>query len=1206
MMDGGVSSAAANIRQRDQLTTRRTTLLAQLDRAERFIVQYEAGRDELEVPLRMENLDVLWASLEEVQVALEDLETTSEGKTANLETRALFEPKLFRIKANLKAKLPPPILPQANRPDPPSRVPSTLSSLKLPTISLPEFDGDYRQWLTFHDTFQALIHDNDELPVIQKFHYLRAALKGEAAQLIESIAISAANYPLAWDSLISRYSNEYLLKKRHLQDLMDVPRMKKETAVALHSTLDEFQRHVKILKQLGEPTDAWSTLLEHLLCSKLHDETIKAWEDHAATVDDQSYSCLVEFLEKRVRVLESISANHHGNQPAPASQPSGSHFRKPFIKMSSHSVTESSFPKCHACDNRHALVRCPRFMAMAVAEKLRLVNSKRLCVNCFRQDHFARDCSSNYTCRVCRKRHHSLLHLGFASGSNQPNQDSPSNVPSASTSSTLPSNSSQNNDQRRVQSASAIAQPSDVQSSNVARDTVPTVFMLTVVLKIVDAYGKEHYARALLDGGSQPNLMTDRMAQLLRLKRQKFNVQVQGIGEKPEYANESVSTEIRSRKGEFARNVTFLILRKLTSSLPSCSVPVYHWKLPKDLFLADPEFNRSSDVDLILGSQHFFDCFPTAARIQLSDSLPILVDSEFGWIVAGGAHLVPPSMDSVCCKTVTVSVDPLEKCMEKFWSVEELPMRSAFSVEEKACEDYYVSTVSRTQEGRYVVRYPKRENFSTMIGESKSTALRRFSMLEGRFSKNPGLQESYESFMAEYLSMGHMRQVQEGNNDVLAYYLPHHPVIKEASTTTKTRVVFDGSSKTSTGHSLNEALCVGPVVQDDLLTLVIRFRKFPVAVVADIAKMYRQVLIHPEDAPLQRIVWGSNPSQPPATFELQTVTYGLAPSSYLATRTLQQLAEDEGHAYPLGKPALTKSFYVDDFIGGANSISEAIQLRVELTDLLAKGGFPIRKWTSNKLEVLQGLDADSIGTQSSVRFDPDETVKTLGICWEPERDQFRFNYHVSQTILRATKRSILSAISQLFDPLGLVAPIVVRGKMLMQELWLIACSWDDEVPDIVKQKWETFYHQLSKLSEFRIQRYAFQANSVVQLHTFADASEAAYGACIYARSVDPEGRVTIQLLAAKTRVAPLKRLSLPRLELCAAVVAAQLHGRVNEALDMNIASSFFWSDSTVTLQWLKSPPNTWKTFVANRVSEIQTTTHGARWNHVAGSQNPVE
>ncbi|XP_065083901.1 uncharacterized protein LOC135706259 [Ochlerotatus camptorhynchus] len=237
-----------------------------------------------------------------------------------------------------------------------------------------------------------------------------------------------------------------------------------------------------------------------------------------------------------------------------------------------------------------------------------------------------------------------------------------------------------------------------------------------------------------------------------------------------------------------------------------------------------------------------------------------------------------------------------------------------------------------------------------MIGESKPTALRRFTMLEGRFASKPELKTNYDSFMEEYLSLGHMRLVQ-GNepSDVPAYYLPHHPIIKEASTTTKTRVVFDGSSKTTSGFSLNDALCVGPVIQDDLLTLVIRFRKFIVAVIADIAKMYRQVLIHPDDALLQRIIWRFSSSYHLSIYELLTFTYGLAPSSFLATRTLQQLANDEGHSYPLGKIALQKSFYVDDFIGGADSVPEAIQLRNELTELLAKGGFSIRKWTSNKL-----------------------------------------------------------------------------------------------------------------------------------------------------------------------------------------------------------------------------------------------------------------
>ncbi|XP_053687153.1 uncharacterized protein LOC128736690 [Sabethes cyaneus] len=315
------------LRRKEQLNTRRTTLLDQLGRAEKFIETYDAGRDELEVPLRLESLDVLWTSLEETQSTLEDLEISTDGKSTNLKFRATYEPKLFRIKAILRSKLPPPTLPALSRPpDVPSRASSTLSNLKLPTISLPEFDGDYKQWLTFHDTFLALIHDNDELPMIQKFHYLRAALRGEAAQLIEAIAISAANYPLAWESLISRYSNEYLLKKRHLQDLMDIPRMRTETAVALHSTLDEFQRHIKILQQLGEPTDAWSTLLEHLLCTRLHNDTIKAWENHAATVEDQSYTCLVDFLEKRIRVLESISVNNNANPSTSASHMNGSVF----------------------------------------------------------------------------------------------------------------------------------------------------------------------------------------------------------------------------------------------------------------------------------------------------------------------------------------------------------------------------------------------------------------------------------------------------------------------------------------------------------------------------------------------------------------------------------------------------------------------------------------------------------------------------------------------------------------------------------------------------------------------------------------------------------------------------------------------------------------------------------------------------------------
>ncbi|XP_062533336.1 uncharacterized protein LOC134202324 [Armigeres subalbatus] len=178
--------------------------------------------------------------------------------------------------------------------------------------------------------------------------------------------------------------------------------------------------------------------------------------------------------------------------------------------------------------------------------------------------------------------------------------------------------------------------------------------------------------------------------------------------------------------------------------------------------------------------------------------------------------------------------------------------------------------------------------------------------------------------------------------------------------------------------------------------------------------------------------------------------------------------------------------------------------------------------------------------------------------------------------------------------------------MLLQQLWLQPCGWDEAIPDVLLAKWDNYRIDIPRINSYRVDRYAFLPKSVIQLHTFADASQQAYGACVYARSTDPQGRTKVQLIASKSKVAPLKRITIPRLELSAAVLAARLHKKVTEALDMTIANSYFWSDSTVTLEWLRSPPYTWSTFVANRVSEIQITTQGSRWHHVAGKQNPAD
>ncbi|XP_062538693.1 uncharacterized protein LOC134206968 [Armigeres subalbatus] len=396
----------------------------------------------------------------------------------------------------------------------------------------------------------------------------------------------------------------------------------------------------------------------------------------------------------------------------------------------------------------------------------------------------------------------------------------------------------------------------------------------------------------------------------------------------------------------------------------------------------------------------------------------------------------------------------------------------------------------------------------------------------------------------------------------------------------------------------------GPVIQDPLFDLVLRFRKHPVTLVADIEKMYLQVKVHPDDTPLQRILWRFSPEEPVATYEMSRVTFGLAPSSFLATRCLHQLAEDEGDHHPRAKVALVNDFYVDDY--DTDSVQEAIMLRQDLEQLMPKGGFKLRKWVSNAKRVLEGLSVDELGTQSTLNFDQ-EQVKALGIHWKPGLDLL--GYDVSNITANGqwTRRKVYSIIAQLWDASGITAPVISWAKIRMQLLWVAVQGWDDPLSHDLALRWTEFYQQLPVLSDIQVERHAFTNHPMlVQFHVFSDASEAAYGAFIYARLIDLVGHIKVELLAAKSRPASLKKTTLARLELCGAHVAAKLYRATVKALKMEDTETWFWSDSTVVLSWLKLPPYVWPTFVANRVSHIQELSKGHRWNHVKGVENPAD
>jgi len=389
------------------------------------------------------------------------------------------------------------------------------------------------------------------------------------------------------------------------------------------------------------------------------------------------------------------------------------------------------------------------------------------------------------------------------------------------------------------------------------------------------------------------------------------------------------------------------------------------------------------------------------------------------------------------------------------------------------------------------------------------------------------------------------------------------------------------------------------MIQNTLFAHLIHFRTYKYILIADIEKMYLQVLVHPDERRYQRVLWrGKNKIE---TYQLNTLAFGISSSPFLAIRTLHKLADDECHAFPKAAEVLKTHLYVDNLLSGADTIDEARSIRDELTALLARGGFNLRQWASNDERLIDDLPTRALHT--GVVLDAERSLKTLGTTWSVHDDQIRYATHSIKIVEKLTKRNILSEIAKIFDPLGLLGPIVSYAKKLMQNVWRSGVHWDESVPQNIYTEWLEFARQLEIVEQIKFERrLLIEDCQEVQIHGFCDAS----GACIYVRSKGDHDVTTVRLLCAKSRVAPLKAVTLPRLELCGALLLARLQREASNILNINPSKTVFWSDSTIVLHWLRTSPHLLKTFVGNRVNEIQELTSAGEWRHVRGGDNPAD
>ena len=819
----------------------------------------------------------------------------------------------------------------------PSPSVSDAKGVKLPKLDVPVFDGNILNWKTFWEQFDVAVHDRSNLTDTEKLAYLRHALKdGTAKSVIEGLSRSGEHYEEAISCLKLRYDRPRLIHQAHVRKILEIPSLKDGSGRELRRLHDTAVQHLRALKAMGnEPSGAFITSTLEL---KLDTNTMFEWQRHSqSSTEVPHYKELLQFVDLRAQASESATSGvakksfDKNNAPPPLRKNYAS--GKPVASFAASA--DSSLGLCIACKSeKHPLYVCTRFKSMCHSDKLSLLRSNGVCINCLRPGHYTRSCRSLHKCRVCQRHHHTLLHI-----------EERNTLPVGTTLGTpdpaTPSGSSaQNSDSTLITAYATTGIRSDI-------------LLMTCRVIVESSHGSRMEARALLDSGSSASFVSQRLAQCLHLSHSSQFTRITGVaGFAPNSSHPITTFHVSALCNHGSRYpVTAVIVPRVTSDLPLQYVPAdQKWSHLSGIQLSDPDFGKPGRIDLLLGVEVFAEVVLHGRRCGIPGS-PVAFETQFGWVLAGSTNSCVPAQVVATHHTTLLSGDDL---LRRFWEVEKLAVEDYLTPEESAVVDHFKSHHTRLTDGRFLVPLPKQPG-SKPLGESRSQAVRRFLTFEHSLH-HKGLFPEFKAVIDEYFDMGHAEPVPASDSEKSphsVFYLPMHVVVKQSSSTTKVRAVFDASAKTSTRVSLNDTLCVGPTVHSSLVDVLLRFRLHRVALIADVSRMYRAVALAPLDKDLHRFVWRDSPDKPLEDFRMTRVTFGVSASSFTANMCVKQNAVDYASVYPLAAKAVENSFYVDDGLTGADSIEGAIDLYVQLQALFNKGGFLLRKWNSSEMAVLR-------------------------------------------------------------------------------------------------------------------------------------------------------------------------------------------------------------------------------------------------------------
>lgn len=1092
--------------------------------------------------------------------------------------------------------------------------------LRLPKIEIPKFSGEFINFRPFHDLYKSLIHEDESLSEVSKFNYLISFLEGSPLELIQHIPRTTENYNTAYQTIIDRYDSPRVIAFAHLQAIYVAPIITgAKNLNLLREIIDTFTKNIAAIRNLGFNTEDWDFLLFFLLSKHLDDDTKTKFEVEMNLGRSQipSYDSLKKFILKLCNARETVDLTDNKLEFENKRVPKGRNFGLSKIKhtffANAQAGTSTNKINCAFCNASHHTYKCFKFRNMSPNQRFNIAKTNNWCSNCLSNQHSTANCKSQSTCRFCHHPHHSLVHISRSSPT--PNAIASNAASPDVTAATGAAGFADRAGEVTPHESNIQNKPSSsVHAENIINTLYgltpikKNILLATAIVEVLDSRGMPHRVRALIDSGSEANYISQRCFNKLHLSRYSVTLTINGLNNMTDTTSRGgVICTIRP-KNKSAPPITFdaFILKELCKSFPRIPISSKSWSHISGIDLADDKYFEPSCIDVLLGAE-IFPYILQDGRLLGNANEPVALNSVFGWLLMGKYESSEFSHATTLFSTHNEDIDnfALDKIIKKFWETEEPPRIQSISPEDTLCENIFLNTFNRSESGRYVVDLPFKDATEPIFDGKSSLdiARRRFFALERRLARAPELAEEYSKVFKEYLDVGYLEQIPSHSKNGENYYvIPHHCITRPG----KFRIVYDASAKTAQGFSLNDTLLTGKKLHKDIVTVLLNFRVHTIAFTCDIKGMFNQIKLTGKHQNYQRVLWRFSEKDPLKQYKFNRVIFGLACSPFLANRTILQLARDEQQEFPLASEILKKDIYVDDIVTGSSSLENAKIIKSQLINMLKSAGFELRKWSSNKPELLLDLPQSHIYTKSICFDEESEMVKILGLRWDSKQDVFSFN--VNPVDRQCTKRNILSEIARVYDPLGLLAPVTIQSKCLMQVLWTLGLHWDEAPPRNICDTWTQRRKEFSLLSQLKIPRQMSLENcSDFQIHGFCDASEKAYASVIYLRAKHTDGTFKTSFVISKSKVAPLKSISIPRLELTAAALLANLISFVVSAFnDIKISKICAWTDSSITLSWIKSHAYRWKTFVRNRVADIQDKVPPDSWHHVSSQDNPSD